>query len=64
LKTDAKKLLDFCSKIPSFKATPGVISSVTPLLTIDLVFFGSSNCSHMATRSPALTNLCRYVFSE
>jgi len=43
LNIEARKLFDFFSKTPSFKATPGVTSSVTPLLTIDLVVLGSSN---------------------
>ena len=51
-----KKLLDFALRISSFKATPGVTNSVTPLLTMVLVCFGSSSWSQIATRFPAFTN--------
>ena len=40
---EAKKLFDFGCNTPSSDAKPGVTSSVTPLLTIVFVFFGSSN---------------------
>ena len=41
--TDAKKLFDFGFNTPSIVANPGVTSSVTPLLTIVFVSFGSSS---------------------
>ena len=47
--TAAKKLLVFLDKISSFKATPGVIKSVTPLFTIFFVNLGFSSCSQIAT---------------
>ena len=50
------ELLDLELKTSSFIETPGVTNSVTPLLTMVLVIFGSSSWSQMATRSPALTN--------
>ena len=41
--------------------TPGVTSSVMPRFTSFLVSLGSSSCSQMATRRPALTSFGRYV---
>ena len=38
-----KKLFDFGFNTPSIVAKPGVTSSVTPLLTIVFVSFGSSS---------------------
>ena len=63
-KIEAKKLFLDWSNTSSFNATPGVINSVTPRLTIFFVFLGSSNCSQIATRFPAFTNFERCVFSE
>ena len=60
----AKKLFVFGESTSSIIAKPGVISSVTPLLTIVLVSLGSSSWSHMATLNPAFTSLGRYVFNE
>ncbi|CAI8326205.1 MAG: Uncharacterised protein [Flavobacteriaceae bacterium] len=60
----AKKLLVLGDNTSSIIAKPGVISSVTPLFTIFLVSFGSSNWSQIATLKPDLTSLGRYVFSE
>ena len=37
---------------------------MTPLFTIFLVSFGFSSCSHIATRWPAFTSLCKYVSNE
>ena len=58
-KTEAKKLFLFESYVKSLYETPGVTSSVTPLFTIPLAVLGSSSWSHIATRSPALTNFGR-----
>ena len=63
-KIDAKKLFVLECKTSSFIETPGVTNSVTPLLTIVLVIFGSSNWSQIATRRPAFTNFGKYVFIE
>ena len=59
----ARKLFSRCDNTLSFIATPGVTSSVMPRFTNFLVALGSSNCSQMATRLPARTNLGRYVSS-
>ena len=57
--TDARKMLHLVSEEYSLYETPGVTSSMTPRFTRNFVFLGSSNCSQMATRCPALTNLGR-----
>jgi len=36
---------------------PGVTTLITPLFTIPFAFFGSSNCSHIATLYPLEINL-------
>ena len=60
----AKKLFVFGESTSSIIARPGVINSVTPLLTIVFVSFGSSSWSHIATLNPAFTSLGKYVFNE
>ncbi len=56
----ARKLFSFACNAPVALLTPGVTSSVIPLLTSFFVSFGSSSCSQMATRLPALTSFGRY----
>ena len=55
----ARKLLSLEASALSEIFTPGVISSVIPLFTSVLVCLGSSSCSQMATRLPALTSFGR-----
>ena len=63
-KTVAKKLLDLKSNNLSSVVTPGVMISVTPLLTIFLSGLGFSSCSQIATRKPERTKRGNYKSKE